>query len=53
MKIRIEGDEILFGLTSEKEVTVTWTELKDLERLIMILRSITDQSVPQSLLIRL
>jgi len=53
MKIRIEGDEILFQLPTEKEVTVTWTELKDLERLIKILRGITDVAIPKSLLLRL
>ena len=53
MKIRIEGDEILFQLVSEKEITVTWTELKDLEALIKTLRAITDHGIPKSLLLRL
>lgn len=53
MKIRIEGQEILFGLTSEKEVTVTWTELKDLETLIKILRDLAAIALPKSLLLRL
>jgi len=53
MKIRIEGQEILLGLTSEKEVTVTWTELRDLETLIKILRDLTAVATPKSLLLRL
>ncbi|MBA7495712.1 hypothetical protein ES702_06301 [subsurface metagenome] len=53
MKIRIEGEEILFELTSKKEVTVTWTELKDLETLIKILRDIAAKATPKSLLLRL
>ncbi|MBA7495813.1 hypothetical protein ES702_06404 [subsurface metagenome] len=53
MKLRVEGKEILFGLATEKEITLTFAELKDLETLIKILRAITDQGIPQSLLIRL
>ena len=53
MKIRIEGDEVQFQTTSEKEVTVTWTELKDLETLIKILRHVTAVAIPKSLLLRL
>ena len=53
MKIRIEDQEILFELTSKKEVTVTWTELKELETLIKILRDITAIAIPKSLLLRI
>lgn len=52
MKVRTDGDNIMFTLKSEKEIDLTWQELADLEKLIKVLRSITDQHTPQSLLLR-
>lgn len=53
MKVRTDEARAHFELGTEKEIDLTWEELEQLEKLIKILRRITDQAKPESLLLRL
>ncbi|MBA7621636.1 hypothetical protein ES703_29001 [subsurface metagenome] len=51
MKVRTHDKGALFELFSKKEVEFTWEELEQLEKLIKLLRAITDHGTPKSLLL--
>ena len=53
MKVRTDDKGVSFELLTTKEITVTWEELVQLEKLINVVRRITDQGTPESILIRL
>ncbi|MBA7496159.1 hypothetical protein ES702_06757 [subsurface metagenome] len=53
MKLRTDDKTVVFELLTGKEIELGWSELKQLETLIKILRSITDQAKPESVLVRL
>ncbi|MBA7495662.1 hypothetical protein ES702_06251 [subsurface metagenome] len=53
MKVRTDDKGVLFELFTNKEIELKWEELEQLEKLIKLLRAITDQGTPQSLLLRM
>lgn len=53
MKVRTDDKGVFFQLDSAKDINLTWEELKNLEKLIKVLRAITDQGTPESLLLRM
>ena len=53
MKVRTDDKGVLFELFTKKEIELTWEELDQLEKLIKVLRAITDQGTPVSLLLRM
>lgn len=53
MKVRTDDKRVSFELSTEKEIELTWEELEQLEKLINLLRRLTDQAKPESLLLRL
>lgn len=52
MKVRTNDKAVLFELGTTREIELTWEELEQLEKLIKVLRSITDYQTPESLILR-
>lgn len=51
MKVRTDNIGVAFQLFTQKEIALTWEELEQLEKLIKVLRAITDQGTPESILL--